>query len=306
MRPKFLLFPLITLLAIAPSIARAHGDLDGQIAALGEQIAKDPTAPALFLRRGGLHRLHKDFDLALADYERAAQLDPSLDAAQLAKGQLLFEAGWPISARAVLDAYIARNTQDATARLIRARVLSSLGHYLAAAEDYTHAIHVMKAPTPDFYLERANALAALGGNHIDEAIASLDEGISGIGPLITLQVAALDLEIKHKRHAQSLARLDTLIATFPRKDKWLAKRGAVLEEAGRTRDAHEAYKQALRAIATLSSRQQNTKATRDLKTNLLSAIERSAVNETTGGENTPTVETTVQLAGTKETKHEQP
>jgi tetratricopeptide (TPR) repeat protein len=306
MRSEFVIFSIIALLAIAPSTALAHGDIGGQIAALGEQIAKDPTNPAHYLRRGGLHRIHEDFDLALADYERAAQLDPSLDATQLAKGQLLFEAGWSASARAVLDAYIARNTQDATARLIRARVLSSLGHYLAAAEDYTHAIHVMKTPTPDYYLECANALAALGGNYIGEAIACLDEGIGVLGPLITLQVAALDLEIKHERHAQSLARLDTLVASSPRKDKWLAKRGAVLEEGGWTQDAHEAYKQALHAITALTSRQQNTKATRELKTNLLSAIERSAAKEAISSKTAPTIQTAVQPAGTKETKYEQP
>jgi tetratricopeptide (TPR) repeat protein len=267
----------MALLVIAPNTASAHGDLDQQIVALDKRIANDPTTPALFLRRGGLHRLHEDFDLALADFERAALLDPSLDAIQLAKGQLFFEAGWPTSARGALDAYIGQRPRDATARLIRARVLSRLGRYVAAAEDYTHAIHVMEPPTPDCYLERANALAALGGNYIDEAIASLDEGISRIGPLITLQVAALDLEIKHKRHADSLDRLDTLIATFPRKDRWLSKRGAVLEKAGRAQDAHAAYSQALEAMAVLSSRQRNTKATLELKTNLLSAIKRVAV-----------------------------
>src|SRR3954468_20383167 len=56
--------------------AFGHGDLHERITALSEQIAAAPGKADLYLQRGEVYRNHEDWDLALADYDRADQLDP--------------------------------------------------------------------------------------------------------------------------------------------------------------------------------------------------------------------------------------
>ena len=71
--------------------AHAHGDLHEQIEEVSAAIAQAPSA-ALFLKRGELHRAHRDFEPALADYDDAELLEPEMEALFFARGRALFEA----------------------------------------------------------------------------------------------------------------------------------------------------------------------------------------------------------------------
>src|SRR2546422_6395980 len=53
----------------------------------------------LFRSRGELRRLHQEFDAALADYERAAQLTNNPVVVDYARGRLFYEANWTQSDR---------------------------------------------------------------------------------------------------------------------------------------------------------------------------------------------------------------
>jgi predicted RNA polymerase sigma factor len=66
----------------------------------------------------------------------------------------------------------------------------------------------------------------------------------------SLALAALDLEVALGRHQAALARLDRLLAEGPRNEAWLARRGELLERAGRRDEARGAYARALELIAT--------------------------------------------------------
>src|SRR2546429_3108060 len=54
---------------------------------------------------------------------------------------------------------------------------------------------------------RDRALAAEGGDHLDEALRGLDEGIKRLGPIVTLEFYAIDLELAHKRYDSALESL---------------------------------------------------------------------------------------------------
>jgi len=54
---------------------------------------------------------------------------------------------------------------------------------------------------------RDRALAAEGGDHLDEALRGLDEGIKRLGPIVTLELYAIDLELAHKRYDSALESL---------------------------------------------------------------------------------------------------
>src|SRR5262249_49018698 len=157
----------------------------------------------------------------------AAILNPKLIVVDLARGKVLLAANWPVSAKLYLDRFLVAQPKHVDALITRARVQVKLGHRLAAAQDYTAAISLASEPAPEYYIERAQALAAEGGQYLDDALQGLDGGIKKLGPLVTLQLFAIDLEVKQKRYDGALARLDQIAAQSPRKEAWLARRGEI-------------------------------------------------------------------------------
>lgn len=268
------------LIGVLPAVA--HGPINEQITALTKQIQQDSQNAALYLRRGELHSHHRDWNAALADYERAARLDPTLAVVDLPRGRTLVEAGQYDQAKSALDRFLAKHPHHAEALATRAQVLAKLGHRLAAAEEYGRAIAAGEGrdrPNPQYYLERARALAAEGGDHVDEALRGLDEGVARLGPIVTLQLAAIKLELTRQRYDAALARLETIAAQSPRKEAWLARRGEILEQAGRAVQARLAYEHALAATESLPPRHRQTRATVGLEAEIRAALARLAGNE---------------------------
>jgi len=260
-----------------PALAAAHGPIHEQIAALTNLLKEDPQNAALYLKRGELHSYHRHWPAALADYERAALLDPTLPAVNFARGKTLLQAGSPGQAKSALDRFLAKHPEHAEALATRARVLVILGERLAATADYTRAIAAMESlgrPKPEYYLERARALTAEGGDHADEALRGLDEGVRRLGPIVPLQLLAIQLELTGKRYDAALARLDTLASQSARKESWLVRRGEILEQAGRAAQARLAYEQALAAIESLPARHRTTETTAKLEAQIRAALAR--------------------------------
>ena len=266
---KFALLGVIACVMLClPRSARAHGDVHGQIVELTQQIAKSPTNTDLYIRRGELHRSHQDWDSAHADFERALQLNPKLEVIDFVKGRLFLEAGWPLSAKVSLDRFLTKYSNHVDALVVRARTLAKLERRLDSAADYTRAIAVDTESRPELYFERAQTLAAEGGSHTKEAVQGLDEGIKKLGPLVTLQLCALDIEVKAKLYDDALKRLDVVMARSPRKETWLARRGEILQEAGRKSEAKEAFSAALKAMETLPPTRRNVPAMVELQQHL--------------------------------------
>lgn len=264
---------LVLCLVVSLPLA-AHGDLHERIAALTKQINEAPTNAELYLKRGELHRAHRDWKLALADYDRAEQLRPDLDVVDLSRGLTLFASGALEPAITALDRFLLKHPVHADAHLTRARAQAKLGRHQAAAADFTRAITQTTTPRPEYYLERAQALAALGDARIDDALHGLDEGITKLGPIVTLQLYAIDYELRKNRYDAALARLDQIAAQAARKETWLARRGEILERAGRVGEARQAYATALAVFDVIPSSRRNTKTAVELESRLRAALAR--------------------------------
>ena len=256
--------------------ARAHGDMHAQIVETTKQIERDPGNAPLYFNRGEFHRAHRDWDLAQADYDRAIALNPQLSVVDFARGSLYLEAGWPQSAKVALDRFLSKATNHVEGLVARARTLVKLEQPLAAAGDFTRAIDLGTESRPDLYIERAQALTAGDKPDPEAALRGLEEGIKKLGPLITFLLYAIDLEIKQKRFDAALARLDEVMAKSPRKESWLARRGEILQQAGRAGEAREAMEAALKAIAALPAARRQVPAMVDLEKRLRSALEGAA------------------------------
>jgi predicted Zn-dependent protease len=232
---------------------------------LTKQISKHPTNAELYLNRGDLYRAQERWDAAQADFDFAWALNPKADLVNFLRGRMFLEANWPVSAKLALDRFLAKQSNHVEALVLRARALSKLESRVAAAEDYTRAIQLTTESRPDLYLERAQVLSAEGERYFKEALRGLDEGIKKLGSLVTLQLGALDLEAKYKHYDDALVRLDTIMSTSPRKETWLARKGEILQQAGRNDEARAAFTSALGAINTLPAGRKNVPAIAELE-----------------------------------------
>ena len=273
MLARAVLLPIVlALIFVSPGEAPAHGDLDQQIAAATARIESQPHRADLYLKRGELHRAHRDFTLALADYDRAAALDPGLASVDLARAGMGFEADRLDVALDEIERFLDRRPDYAEGRALHARILARLGRPLDAADEWARAIATTPRPRPEYYLERAQALAVVG--RIDEALGTLDEGLRRLGSVVTLELAATEMEVSRARYDAALARVDRLAAAASRKEQWLLQRGVILERAGRPAEAREAFTAALKAVETLPEARRRTRAVEEIETRSRNALER--------------------------------
>src|SRR5215203_2494306 len=201
------LMALVVCLFLLSSFALAHEGLHEQIVAVSAKIHRDPKNASLYLQRGELYRLHRNWTRAAADYDQAARLQPDLKIVDLARGKMLFEAGKYQRAKVALDRFISWQSGNFEGLVTRARVFAKIGARSDAIRDFTHALS--QAPEPELYLERAQ-VTALDEKRIAEALSGLDEGINRLGPLATLQLTAIDLELRRHNYDGALNRLDQI------------------------------------------------------------------------------------------------
>lgn len=237
-------------LTLIPSFALAHEGVPEQIVAITAKIKREPKNASLYLQRGELYRLNRYWDRATADYDRASRLQPGLTVVDLARGKMLFESRRFQRAKFVLDRFLRQQPDHCEGLVTRARVLAKIGARLEAARDFTQALAAAPTPEPELYLERAQVLAG-AAQYIQDALRGLDEGIKRLGPLVTLELAAIDLELRRKNYAAALTRLDVITAQSERKETWLVRRGEILKAAGRNEEARDAFNAALVAIDSL-------------------------------------------------------
>ena len=253
------------LLSALPGNVRAHGDFHTLITEANKLIDSLPNDPEGWIKRGELYRLHQQWEAAAADFEKAATLGAKQAALDLSWGRFWLDTNWPLSTRTAMDRLLAASPNHVEGRLLRGRALNRLGQHLDAAADFTKAIASTAEPGPDLFIERAQILAAGGPQESAAALATLDEGIKKLGPLVTLQLTAIDLELKRKNYDAALERLDGVAAKSPRKETWLVRRGEVLMQANRPDEALKAYRDALASLQTLPAARRNVPAMAELE-----------------------------------------
>jgi tetratricopeptide (TPR) repeat protein len=210
----------------------------GSLIAFAQTPESEPDNAGLYLKRGEIYRLHGQWQAAEADFDRAERLNPALFAVDLGRGKLFLASGRP------------------------RRALPALNRYLLRQKD-----------APEAWLTRARAWAA--ARRWREALNSLDEGVRRLGPLVSLELAALEIELRQKLYDDALARLDRVAANTPRRETWLARRGAILLQARRPREARQAFAEALKLLNTLPHARRNVAANQDLERQIRSGLRRA-------------------------------
>ena len=262
---------MAVFLVISSPSAFAHGDDQLLITALTEELARAPEAD-LFIRRGELFRNHQEWAKASADFEAAARLEPQLEVVNFFRARLLLESGEPAKARPFIERYLEQVPAEAEGWFLHGDVLGALGQHDAGALAYEQGIRRAPRPRPEHFLRRAKFLAAAPQADPARVLAALDQGITTLGPVISLVEYAITLEIDRKNYDAALTRIATAMDHSPRRETWLVRQGDVLLKAGRTSEAITSYRAALAAIEELPPRYRDTvpieKLERDARTSL--------------------------------------
>ncbi len=233
----------------------AHGPEKESVDALTRAIRVDPGNARLYLRRAELLRHCRRFQDALDDVERCLLLDPEAVDAHLTEASTLHDMGEMEQALLAVDRSLGRTSNATSARVLRARILGRMRRHEEAVREYDSVLSALARPSPDLYLERLEAQAERFPRDDEKALAGLEQGMKKLGPIVALELPALDLEIRLQRFDPALARVERLRRIAPRCDQWLVNKGKVLASAGRSDEARRSF---LDALALLQSAPRKT------------------------------------------------
>ena len=217
----------------------AHGAFHEELQHLNEQIAASPNDGALLFQRGWTSFLHGDWQGCLIDLERAERLVPDKFPFDFVRGQALALGGQYEAAKTVLSDFIKAHPEHGPATAARARCYEKLGQHEESLADFSAALNKRPEPEPDLYLETATAYIAQ--QRQKDAAQVLQTGIQRLGNIPSLTLRALDIETATHQYDLALQRIDAMQKAAPRPEPWMAKRAALLSEAGRPVDAANAW-----------------------------------------------------------------
>lgn len=244
--------------AILVQAGWGHGDRSEHLARLDAKIAANPDSVDNLLERAEAHRRLGHYDESLADLDRVLAIAPSNRQVHYLRGLTHFDHGEFAKAEASLRRYVESKPDSPSAHAALAETLTEQGRHVEAGDEYTHAIAVQPTPIPDHFIARAKAYRTAG--KLDLAVKGLDDGMSAMGPLLTLQRLAIEIELDRGDHAGAIARIDDVLAKAPRKETWLVHKGAILASAGHQDKAFDAFRLARAALESLPPRVQSSAA----------------------------------------------
>ncbi len=243
----------------APVGAWAHPGIAEVLSTLERDAPAHENDPDFALQQATAYRIAGDFDGALDAVAHAEAHGARARDVAFARADVFAAAGWLRSARRHLDRLADETPGDPNVLLRRARVLARQGEPAAAARDYATALAAADRPAPDHFVEHRDALVAAGD--VEGALAALDAGIARLGPTVSLELPAAALALDLGRVDDALARVDLVLKQSPENPLLLARRGEILQRAGRGADAHAAYARALAALERRPRRLRSPRAT---------------------------------------------
>jgi tetratricopeptide (TPR) repeat protein len=246
------------LLVLETGSVFGHGGYHERIAFLTAAVESKPSDPLLRFELANLQGDHGDLQLALLNLDRVDALAPGKFLTDLSRGQACLAAGEFTKAKEALNRQLVSHPECARAWLLRARAEHSMSQDLASLADYREALTRTTSPDPDLVQEVAGALATHGCEK--EAAQVLTTGIEKLGRIPALVLRALDLEIATKNFDAALRRVEQAQHDAPRPEPWMARRAAILGQAGRIEDSRAAWKALAEHLDSLPDQERTSNA----------------------------------------------
>ena len=274
------LIATLTVMALPP-ITNAHEDVHLQLQSVGVEIDKNPEDYRLFIRRGRLLGLNRHWTGAVAAYKTAQRTAPPEKAAflNLNIGDALHAAGNTEEALLHVSKFLSDFPKSSYGWRNKGRVLASLGYSPAAVDCFDLAIRFSEPPTPELFFERAQALID-DLERTDDLLAGIDEGISILGPLVSLLELAVEVEEARGNFAGAVHRIDNMPAAIRDQARWLHRRSLALEQLRQHQQAIATNRLALQAIEQLPASRRSSAAYLALRQEIEATYSRLTANIT--------------------------
>lgn len=256
-------------------VAHAHHVDAGALARTAQALALRPDDAALLQRRAELLEAAGRAAEARTDIERAIESAPLEAPAYLVLARLCRATGEHELAAQACAVHLEFAPDSAAGWKLAARLAVSAGQPEQAVASFDRALQ-LEPSDPDLWLERARVTAGLPNGGIERALSGLDAARGQLGALVALESYAVELELVLGRPDVALERWARVEPPGPRNETWLARRAELLEAAGRTTEAHSAYRTALARCVGLPLRLRANAATSALERRLRESVARLA------------------------------
>ncbi len=137
-----ILIPLLLILVTVNAAAAEQGyrQVEKKVQHISQQLQQQDDNAALYVERGDLYFLMRDFEPAIEDYSSAIALDPSLDQPWFGRGMARGRLGYIDEGIADLSVYIKRNPDSSLAYTKRGVRYLWKGDSENASRDFNKAI----------------------------------------------------------------------------------------------------------------------------------------------------------------------
>lgn len=238
--------------------ASAHGTHSTLLARVDERLAAQPSSGDLWYQRGVLEFEHEDWAAAAVDFEKAQRHAPGKFPVLWWQGRILDQQGNFTDAKSALDRFLAETPGHWGGLASRARVEAKLGRHKESLDDFRAALAANPEAQPDGVNEVAQALAHNGLT--DEAVRVLEAGMKRLGPIPSLQLKVLEMEVAAGRCDSALSRLDAMQRSAPRPEPWMEKRASILAQAGRPGESRAAWQALVSHLRSLPANERDSHA----------------------------------------------
>lgn len=235
---------------LSANLAWSHQSHHSKVALINEQLLKQPNNQRLYIERGIEYSNDGEFDLALADYQKAQTLgDPIATAFHL--GVLFYRKGEFDKAEKQFNDVLKYLPEHAQSLEYRARLRRDAGDYEGSIADYSAFFALHQRPNPGHYISAAKMLAAMQTKGITEALKWLDQGIEQLGLIPQLQRYAIELELQRNNIDGAIDRLYSLEQILGDTPNWQVEMAELQFAAGHPRKARELLSSAVQQLQTL-------------------------------------------------------
>lgn len=248
------------------AISFAHGDLDERIAEVSSEIEQSPDSSFLYFKRAKLYYEHEDFSLAIDDLDAAAKLGheglvSNLYYAKAYKGLLKYKQSIKY-----LDRILAEEPEYVRALRIKSDIYLIQKKYAASAALSQKVINYSIKTLPENYIQTSDAwLKANTAEGFQNAIQVLQQGLSDLGNIYTLQYELKAAYLSKKQYKNALGIQKTIIEQSARKERPYFDAGNICLEMEDPTQAKAYFIQALEAIKALHPKHKRLRVTKQLR-----------------------------------------
>ena len=271
------IFILLTLLFAVSFSVHSHNGSHDRIRQVTHDIEHHPKNPDLRVKRGRMHRDSEQYDLAIQDFKKALSMNPKHQEALYWISEVYTRTHQIPKAKKHLKLLISNSANSPKAHQLLGEIYKKNQQFEESVKHYDLSINVDRKPSPQIFIDRAEAIKQLTSMKPKETtlsvIKSIEQGIEFHGPLINYSSFLIEYLMVQEEYQLALDWFEYLPNAVQNTPKWLNQKAHIYEKQGEKKKAIKAYQQTLSVIDSMTERKKRLKAHESEKTKATLAIQ---------------------------------